>query len=209
MKYKLAVFDFDGTLADSGIWMMEVMKDLAPRFGFKPVRDGDHEKVKGFNSAEFLEYIDLPTWKLPALMVAVRARARKDAHLIPLHAGAGEMLSELKGHGIGTTIVSSNAAEAIRTALRESAEKIDHYCCGASLFGKPTKLRQVLRRTRVVASEAIYIGDEIRDGIAARKVGMAFGAVGWGYNKKEALEKQNPEFSFNSMAEIAERLKSA
>lgn len=209
LRYRLAIFDFDGTLADSGLWLVDLMKDLAPRFGFKPIQDGDHERVRGFNSAQFLEYIDLPTWKLPMLMAAVRAQAKKDAHLIPLHQGVGEMLSELKDNGIGTAIVSSNAEEAIRIALKEAALKIDHYSCGASLFGKPTKLRQVLRRAKFKASEAIYVGDEIRDGTAARKVGMAFGAVSWGYNKKEALAVENPEILFESMEEIAQRLVSS
>jgi phosphoglycolate phosphatase-like HAD superfamily hydrolase len=35
MKYKLAIFDFAGTLADTGKWMSEIMNRIAPRFGFR------------------------------------------------------------------------------------------------------------------------------------------------------------------------------
>jgi len=209
LRYRLAIFDFDGTLADSGPWLLGVMNELAPRFGFKVLNRADHEAVRGFNSAQFMEYINLPAWKMPALLTAVRKLAKRDAHLIPLHAGTAKMLSDLKAMNVGTAIVSSNAADAISAALKDSAEKIDHYCCGASMFGKASKLRQVLRRTGIPASEAIYIGDEIRDGVAARKAGMAFGAVSWGYNNIEALKAENPDFLFASMDNIAERLKSA
>ena len=207
MRCRLAIFDFDGTLADSGLWLVSVMNELAPQFGFKVIADKDHEEVRGYNSAQFLEYINLPMWKMPSLLVAVRKLAKRDAHLIPLHAGVPKMLSDLKGKGIGRAIVSSNGEEAIRIALGESAGLIDDYCCGASMFGKDLKLRKVLRRAGVKGNEAIYIGDEIRDGTAARKAGMAFGAVSWGYNRVDALQKENPDLVFESVADIADKLR--
>jgi phosphoglycolate phosphatase len=208
LRYRLAIFDFDGTLADSGFWLVGVLKELAPRFGFNAIKDEDHQRVRVFSSAQFLEYIDLPAWKLPGLMAAVRTRARRDAHLIPIHAGVDEMLAGLKAGGVTTAIVSSNAEAAIRVALgTKTSANVDYFSCGASLFGKHMKLRQVLRRSNIKAGEAIYVGDEIRDGTAARKVGMAFGAVSWGYNASEALAKENPNLVFESVGDVAAKLK--
>ena len=80
---------------------------------------------------------------------------------------------------------------------------IDHYACGAGLFGKPPKLRQVLRRYGMQPAEALYVGDEMRDAEAARAVGIAFAAVSWGFATPEALRRQTPERLFASVAEIA------
>jgi phosphoglycolate phosphatase len=55
-------------------------------------------------------------------------------------------------------------------------------------------------------SDAIYIGDELRDAIAAREAGMHFGAVAWGYATPEALLTRSPDHFFREVAEIAPRL---
>ena len=37
MAYDLAIFDFDGTLADSAEWMAGVFNDVAERYGYRRV----------------------------------------------------------------------------------------------------------------------------------------------------------------------------
>jgi phosphoglycolate phosphatase len=61
----------------------------------------------------------------------------------------------------------------------------------------------VLRRAGVRVQEAIYVGDELRDGDAARAVGIAFGAVTWGYATPDALRALSPDRLFTSIEEIA------
>ena len=73
---------------------------------------------------------------------------------------------------------------------------------GASLFGKPARLRQVLRAAGVPAAAAIYVGDETRDAEAAAQVGVAFGAVTWGYAAAEALLARRPAHVFGAPGEI-------
>ena len=62
------------------------------------------------------------------------------------------------------------------------------------------------RATGVTAAEALCIGDELRDLEAARKVGIAFGAVSWGYTAADALAAQKPAFVFKQVSDIAEAL---
>lgn len=52
----------------------------------------------------------------------------------------------------------------------------------------------------------ICIGDEIRDYEAARRVGLAFGAVSWGFTSPEALQALTPEAMLPSPHEIVEVL---
>ena len=46
--YALAVFDFDGTLADSFPWFAGVLNGVADRYGFRRVRAG----VEAFHRAD-------------------------------------------------------------------------------------------------------------------------------------------------------------
>ena len=75
--------------------------------------------------------------------------------------------------------------------------------CAASLFGKPAKFRRVIRRAGVEPSQVIAIGDEARDIEAARAVGVACGAVCWGYAAPAALRALGPDHVFERMDEIA------
>jgi phosphoglycolate phosphatase len=74
--------------------------------------------------------------------------------------------------------------------------------CGATLFGKPHRLRRILKQTRGDASATIYIGDEIRDAQAAARLGMTFGAVAWGYTDLEALLRLHPAQVFRVPADL-------
>ena len=117
------------------------------------------------------------------------------------------MLRSLSEMGLHLAIVSSNREDTIRRILGpDTARLIATYSCGAALFGKARKFRQVLRRTGFRPDEAIAIGDEVRDIQAARRTGLASGAVGWGYATPELLREHRPTLEFGSVAEIAQRL---
>lgn len=104
-------------------------------------------------------------------------------------------------------MVSSDSEENVRRALGpDNARLISHFACGASIFGKAPKFRRALKLAGVAAADAICIGDEIRDIEAARKAGIAFGAVTWGYATAQALQAQAPEMIFSSMNDMIVQL---
>jgi phosphoglycolate phosphatase len=74
------------------------------------------------------------------------------------------------------------------------------------MFGKAAKFRRVLKMSGIAAARAICIGDEIRDYEAAREVGLAFGAVSWGYTDPVALSALKPQIVFHSVADLAPAL---
>jgi phosphoglycolate phosphatase len=207
MKYRLAAFDFDGTLADSGAWFLCVINELADQFGFRRVEPHDQDLLRGYSAGEVIKHLGVPIWKLPTLLHQTRKCAARDASQINLFSGVEQMLHHLRSSGIQIAVVSSNATETIKSILGPaSAAAVHHYGCGASLFGKASKLRTALRKAKVPSNASIYIGDEIRDAVAAREVGMAFGAVTWGYTKIEALDREQPDLLFTTVSEIAEAL---
>lgn len=208
MKYKLVLFDFDGTLADSADWFLKQLNSLADEFKFSRIDPADFEKLRGYSSKQIIQHMGMPLWKLPALMTRMRKAAAQHNGAIRLFPGVDSMLLELEQKGASVGIVSSNAETNIRQVLGSSnAARVRHFSCGASLFGKAVKLRGALRRHRIAAKESIYIGDEIRDATAAREAGMAFGAVEWGFTSAAALRKENPELMFSTVEEISKLLR--
>jgi phosphoglycolate phosphatase len=73
-----------------------------------------------------------------------------------------------------------------------------------SLFGKRSKLIKMAKLTGVERSQAIVIGDELRDLDAARAAGMAFGAVSWGATRASAHAARGADFIFERMDQITD-----
>jgi phosphoglycolate phosphatase len=205
--FRLAIFDLDGTLADTYPWFVGALDEAAQRFGFHRPDAAEREALRRCGSREILHRLGVPLWKVPAIARHMRAAKASMHDPVPLFPGVGGMLSRLSGAGIRLAMVSSDTEENVRTTLGPAnAARIDQYACQASLFGKPAHLRRVLKVSGVPAREAIYIGDEVRDAEAARRVGMAFGAVTWGFAAVEALRAEEPALMFESVEAIADLL---
>ncbi len=206
-QYELAAFDFDGTLADTFPWFSEILNQVAERFGFRPIGTDEVEILRGSDTQAILKRLAIPMWKMPMIAAHMRSLAAQQIDQVRLFEGVREALGELHERGVRVAIVSSNASETIQKVLGpEACARITQYECGASLFGKPAKLKKVLRRCGVAPERAIYVGDEIRDADAAKATGMAFGAVSWGYNRVDALAARGPQEIFDSFQDLVAKI---
>ncbi len=207
MAYKLVIFDFDGTLADSAEWTLGILNQVAERYGFRQVSEVETAMLRGWDNRAIIRYLGVPAWKLPLIANHMRKLAARDAGQIRLFPGVDALLARLSGAGVRLAIVSSNSEGNVRRILGPAnSALIAHYACGASIFGKAAKFRQVLAQSGIPASEAICIGDEIRDHEAAQAAGIAFGAVCWGYTRAEALAALRPQMLLECLEELPEKL---
>jgi len=207
VRYKLVIFDFDGTLADTFPWFANVINKVAEKYHFKKIERQEHETIRSFDARGVLKYLGVPLWKMPLIANYIRTLMTQDIQQIVLFEGVEALLRRLPSVGVTLAVVSSNSYENICHVLgTEMAALIAHYECGVSMFGKEAKLRKILKRSGISPSEAIYIGDEIRDSEAARKVGLAFGGASWGYTTAERLRAHAPGDVFARVDDIMDRL---
>jgi len=204
--YSLVIFDLDGTLADSFPWFRRHVNGVADRFAFRRIADEDVESLRHADSREILMRLEVPSWKLPA--IARHMRRLKGQHIkdIPLFDGAEAMLRTLSEAGFRLALVSSDSEANARRQLGALAALFSHFDCGASIFGKARKFRRVVKRTGLAPDAVIAIGDEVRDIEAARSVGIACGAVRWGFASSEALRARAPDLMFERMEDIVREL---
>ncbi|WP_210209527.1 HAD hydrolase-like protein [Undibacter mobilis] len=199
MSYRLAIFDFDGTLADSFPWFTGVINDTADKFRFRRVEPDEIDGLRGKSSREMMQILGVSAWKLPFIARYIRKRKAQDLAGIPLFAEASSALGRLHEAGVTLAIVSSNSEANIRKMFGpDTARLIAYYECGSSLHGKAKRFRKVLRKSGFATHEAIAIGDELRDIDAAREAGIAFGAVTWGYTHGAAMKAAGPDFAFEA-----------
>jgi len=206
MPYSLVILDLDGTLVDSFPWFLRNVNDVADRFGFRRVAEGDVEALRHASTREILSRLEVPLWRLPVIARHMRRLKAEQAASIALFDGADTMLRNLAEAGLRLALVSSDSEANARVKLGEAASLFDYYDCSASIFGKPAKFRRILARTGVDAAQTIAIGDETRDIEAARAAGTACGAVTWGYAAPNALKALGPDVIFERMDDIARSL---
>lgn len=202
-SYKLAIFDFDGTLGDTMAWFLDASDAMAAQFGFVPIDRSNLDNLRHKSAREMMRIHKVPLLKLPMLARHVQAMMQADAGSIRLFAGVEEMLRAVHGAGVKIAVVSSNSEANIRIVLGpELSSLIDMFDCGASVFGKARKFRKVIKVLGVKPSETVSIGDETRDIDAGRKARLATAGVAWGYTQPAALEAKAPDHMLRQVADV-------
>ncbi len=207
VKYKLVIFDMDGTLADSFPWFTRVLNSVADKYRFRRVGPHEVETLQSLSARDMLEWLGVPLWKAPKIARHMRALKTQHLHEIALFPGVDRLLAELAARGVLLAIVSSDSEDNVRRTLGpHNAARFAHYACRSSMFGKPAKFRTILRRSGVPTTQTIAVGDETRDAEAARAVGVAFGAVSWGYASLDALRAHKPDEIFLDIGDMLAKL---
>jgi phosphoglycolate phosphatase len=204
MQYKLVIFDFDGTLANTLPWVLTIVDQVADKYKLPRFDPRELDQVRRLDAKTLLKQYKVPAWKLPGIGRYVHRLMAQNIHHVSLFEGVDAMLRDLAEAGVILAVVSSNSRENIRQVLGPAnTAQIRYFECGASVFGKHTKLKKVLKRAHVRPSEALAIGDEVRDWDAARRTHIPFGAVAWGYTHFDTLQAHAPREVFHCVRDIA------
>jgi phosphoglycolate phosphatase len=202
MKYDLLIFDFDGTLADSYPWFSHNLNQVAEKYRFRKVKADEQILLRQLHARQIIDYLGISRWKLPMVIAHMRRLMSRDIDSVKLFDGVAELLPTLNKAGIELAIVSSNKLANVEKVLGSYTRLIRYKECGTRLFGKPRKIRTILRKANTVPVRSLYLGDEIRDTDAARETGLDICSVTWGYNLRNALIDQNPTYIADSVNDI-------
>ena len=203
MSIKLAIFDFDGTLANTFPLFIESINDLAARHDFRQIADSEIDRLRAMGARDILRDLQLPMHRVPKVALDFRAIMQRRASEIRPFAGIDHALQSLADRDILLALATSNSLANVEAVLGSGL--IGRFAaieCSSALFGKAHRLRKILRAARIDRTAAMYIGDEIRDAHAARKIGIQFGAVGWGYTQFDALRRLRPDAAFAEPADL-------
>jgi len=202
-RYPLVVFDFDGTLADSFPFLLEVFDTLADAHGFRRLERESLDALRSCDTRMMLKRIGLPLWKAPRVAMHFKALMAARIDRIRLFEGAADGMCELKRRDVKLAVVSSNDLSNVRAVLGfDTASLVDYYECGVPLLGKRSRLRALVKKSGVAREGVLCIGDEVRDIEAAQGERLDCAAVTWGYATPEALMKSKPTVLFSSFDEI-------
>lgn len=211
MTRKVFIFDFDGTIADSLDAIVSIINRLAVELGYKPTTKEELAQIKKLNSREIINQSGVSIYKLPFLIKKVRAELNKEIERLSPIPGIKEALIELKNQDNKLGILTSNSKQNVIEFLEKNnlQDLFDFIYSEKTLLGKDKVINKILKQENIKLEEVMYVGDETRDIEAARKSRVKAIAVSWGFNSKEALAEQNPDFLLHQPHELIDVVKAS
>jgi phosphoglycolate phosphatase-like HAD superfamily hydrolase len=93
-------------------------------------------------------------------------------------------------------ILTSNASENVELFLEAHGIRglFDFISSTSKLTGKSRHLRAICKTFSLRPQEMLYVGDEIRDLKASQKAGVPVAGVTWGFNSRESLAAEQPQY---------------
>ncbi|KGR85639.1 MULTISPECIES: HAD-IA family hydrolase [Lysinibacillus] len=202
---KHIIFDFDGTLADSTAVFASAWNTLAQKYKFKGIELKEIDTLKKLSISERSKLFDFPMYKLPMILPQFYKLYRQSLNDVHLFEGMKEVLIEIDKRGYKILIISSNSKENILEFLKMNGiHCVADVLCSNRIFGKDKVMKKFLKEANVDSSDVVYIGDEQRDIVACKKAGVPIIWVEWGYDAKEVVQNDEPEYSVTTPQEILE-----
>lgn len=187
---KLAVFDLDGTLADTLADLAGAVNHALSSHGLLAYPVDDYRRFVG-NGVDNLIRTTMADHYTPALAEDVKAAftayyAQHYLDATAAYPGIGEMLSRLQADGVLTAVISNKPHAYVPDILR--ALYPGHpfaYAWGQQqdIARKPAPdaLERLLSLCGVDRSEALYVGDSDVDVVFAHAAGVRCCGVSWGF----------------------------
>ncbi len=202
---KYIIFDFDGTIADTVPVIFTLIEDLAKEIGYnKKITEGDLEWVREHHIQEIPGKFNIPLIKIPLLLLKGRSLLKKQMYFVPPCQGIIDTLRALKRKGYSLAVLSSSSRDIIQEFILQNniTDLFDFVHSELNLFGKDKALLSLMRQYKIPVSEAVYVGDEMRDLEACEKIKLDCISVGWGLNSIHALKQYGAKWTVEKPQEI-------
>ncbi len=214
MKYRLAVFDMDGTILNT-LGDISASVNFALRAEHMPERT--MAEIRGFvgNGVRRLIELSVPS---DASQEACERVYNAFAEHYRLHcadetapySGIVDLLSRLRAKGMHTAVVSNKPDDAVKALCVRYFNGLFDAAVGVRDGVRPKPCPDavcgVLDGLHIERAEAVYIGDTEVDAATAENAGLDFIAVDWGFRERPLLEKQRAQLIASTADELFDAL---
>ena len=210
MKYKLVLFDLDGTVLDTLEDLTDATNAAMAMHGY-PTHSIDAVRSFVGNGIGSLIRCAVPSGMDEAKIHTVLGDFKKyyGAHCADKtrpYAGVLEMLAALRAAGIRTAVVSNKADFAVKELaeryFKGSFDMAIGEREGIARKPAPDSVFEVMRAMDVTPSECVYIGDSDVDVLTAKNAGIDGIFVTWGFRSEACLREAGAKTIVSTPAAI-------
>ena len=212
MKYRLIVFDWDGTILDSPAGIAEAIQASCSDLGLEVPDRARASHVIGLGLPELMRTVApaLPQERYPEFIEAYRNHFRAREPSMQLFPGMRELLQEESKHRL-LGIATAKSRRGLERALDTTGLR-PHFRasrCADETHPKPhpAMLLEIMEETGVEASGVLMIGDTSHDMEMARAAGVDALAMTYGAHPEAGLRACGPLGCFSSVGDLSLWLK--
>jgi len=114
------IFDFDGTIADTLHFLIEIINRLSKEFGFKTIAAHEITELKDKSVGEVIQHLNIPLLKVPIIAAKARIELHKEIKSVQPAEGLKDMLQQLKSLGVKMGILTSNSLKNVMEFLKHN-----------------------------------------------------------------------------------------
>lgn len=211
MKYKLIIFDLDGTILDT-------LDDLTSSVNYSLHKNGlplrSRDEIRSFVGNGIRLLIERSVPENTSEQVIEKVFADFKLHY-KLHSndetkpydGIEELLKRIRNKGIKTAVVSNKADFAVQDLVKIHFDGLFDFAVGEreGIERKPApdSVFEAINLSGIPKEEAVYIGDSEVDVFTARNAGTDLIAVSWGFRDKDFLVNNGAVIIADSANELS------
>lgn len=212
MKYRLIVFDWDGTLVDSHSAIAECMQEASRELGLAiPERErAAHVIGLGLHDAMRIVAPDLPAQRYPEFIDAYRRNFLAREDVMRPFPGMQELIDTLQGQRRTLAIATGKSRRGLDRALKATGLEGRFHAsrCADETRPKPhpAMLLELMAQLNFSRQEALMVGDTSHDLQMAAAAGVDAVAVSYGAHPREGLLACGPLGCLASVEELRQWL---
>ena len=208
---KAVLFDFDGTIADTGRGIINCVKRVLADRG---IEEKDEERLRYFIGpplvVSFMHLFGLDEDTAQEFVREYRAYYSQGGMFeLDLYDGVPEMLERIRAGGLAMGIASSKPGAYIQALLEHLGVAQYFSCISAPEVGSvnPTKRELIvsaMEMLKVQPNECVMIGDRCFDLDGGREAGVRTIGAAYGYGGRAEMQEHGATWIAETTTEIAE-----
>jgi phosphoglycolate phosphatase len=211
-RFRLLVFDWDGTLLDSAAAIVDALQLACVDIGLERPSEERARHIIGLGLSDALRYLvpELAQHDYAKLVERYRVHFLARDGSTMLFPGAAASLERLEREGHLLAIATGKSRRGLERALERTGLR-DRFAtsrCADEGFSKPHPgmLQAVMDELLIPADSTLMIGDTTHDLLMAANAGVRSLAVSYGAHPRDALVALRPEACVDSTDELLQWL---
>lgn len=210
-KYKLVIFDWDGTVMDSVTKIVNCIRSSAESLNLVPPSDEAIKNIIGMSLEKAIDVL-FPdnVVQHQALISGYKYQYSVDTTPTPVFANVVSVLNALKEQGIVLAVATGKGRGGLERLLEQS--QLRHFFSAtrtsdeAQSKPSPDMLYQLLEELGISAQHAVMIGDTQIDMTMAKAAGMDRIGVTMGVHNAQQLNKLSPVATVDNYLQLQQVL---
>jgi 2-phosphoglycolate phosphatase len=210
-RFKLVIFDFDGTLVKSVPSIHKNVNIMAEMYGLPAIPAGDVIGGVGMGLGKLLgELFEPMLGKMTINDLRedyVRLYRRNHNYKLKVFPGTKAVLRHLKTSGSKSMIISNKLGFFVKSSCSHvGIKKYFQEIIGRGDLPKdkpdPYPVMYAMKKYGASPDNTLFVGDSQYDAECARNAGVKFAYMTYGYGDRKKTGKYRPDYSLKSMAEL-------